>query len=127
MHILGILGKTQGNVLLWRGVLRIANEDLQERIKPSQLKWPKRVLVPRDKQEIEKLEKESSCDAVEKLIVKLLELEKPDWPELFLKSLRPHFPKVAEAMSCLAEKLKNNIFADATLEVDDNCDEQGKV
>ena len=61
------------------------------------------------------------------LIEKLLELEKPDWPELFLKSLRPHFPKVAQAMSCLAEKLKNDIFADATLEVDDSCDEQGKV
>ena len=97
--------------------MRRANGDIQDCIQPSQLKWPKRVLEPRDLQEIKRLEKEDCVGAVEKLVEKLLESKNPDWPELFVASLEPNFPKVATAMKYLAEKLKNNIFIDAKLEI----------
>ena len=117
-----ILGKTHYNVLLWRGVLRTANEDLQEHLVPSQLKWQQRILTPSDKLEIDELEKNDRSKAVVMLLEKLLELEKPDWHELFLKSLESHFPKVAKAMKCLAEELKGDIFANIYLQVDDDDD-----
>ena len=64
------------------------------------------------------MEKEDDCiGAVEKLVEKLLELGKPDWPELFLKSLQPSYPNVARALDFLAEKLKTDIFGDVTFDM----------
>ena len=127
LHILEIIQDTHDNVLLWRGVLQIANEDLQVQIQPGKLKWPRRVLAPKEIQEISKMEKVNCIGAVEKLVEKLLELSKPDWPQLFLKSLEPNFPEVAKALRCLAEKLKADVFTDATLYMDDYGDEEGKT
>ena len=76
-----------------------------------------------DKQEIKELEEKNPCKAVVKLVEKLLEVEKPDWPELFLKSLEPQFPKEAKALCCLAERLEADVFTDATLYMDDEEDE----
>ena len=126
IFLLEILRNTQDKVLLWRGVLRIANEYLQLQIQPSKLKWPKPVLAPRDLQKFNKMEKEEDCiGAMEKLIEKLLELGKPDWPELFLKSLEPCYPNVARALSSLAEQLKTDIFGDVTFDMGEGGYEQG--
>ena len=126
--IFGIVEKTPGNVLLWKGILRIANEYLQERVKPSKLEWPQRVLALKEKREIETLESENdSAEAVEKLAEKLMKLEKPDWPEHFLKSLRPHFPKVAKSIECLAKQLENDVFSDVTSDTVFDYEKQGKT
>ena len=122
LHILEIIGKTNDNILIWRGVLRIANDDLQESVKPSQLNWPKkRVLAAMDKLEVKEMAEKNSLKAVERLLEKLLEIEKPvDWPELFLESLEPQFPEVAAALRSLAEKLEADVFTDATLYMNDD-------
>ena len=79
-----------------------------------------------DNHEIEELEKKNRFKAVELLLEKLLELEKPvDWPELFLKSLKPQFLEVAEALRSLAERLKSDIFGDVTFGMREGGNEQG--
>ena len=115
-------------MLLWRGVLRIANEDLQDLVLPSKLKWSKkRVLAPRVIKEIKILEEKDNIDAVDKLVEKLLEVEKSDWPDLFLKSLEPQYPKVASSLRRLAEELNSDIFADASFIMEDDGHEAGEI
>ena len=104
-------------ILSWRGVIRLARDLLEERIKPSELNGLSKILKPTEIEDICNKEREGKrAHAVKDLIDKLLGLKGPEtWPDLFLTALDDNYSHIAIALTDTYQKLKKDIFADVTI------------
>ena len=117
-----LLPELDQDVILWRAVLRKTYHDLQTRIKPSNVPRLDRILAPKEVEEIKvKEERDGLCiQATDMLCGKLMALQTPGWPEIhmFLEALEEHYPKLVKALRDVYQRLKDNIFEEINLQVE---------